>query len=529
VNPSLQREQCILLSMATSRDAGMTADVLVGAGIQALACRDMPTLIAELARGAGALLVAEETLGRDEQAALSAALAAQPAWSDIAVLLLARQGADSVAIVRAMDRLANLTVLERPVRVAALVSALRSALRARLRQYEVRALLEDLRRADQRKTEFLATLAHELRNPLAPIKTTLTLLSSRTLEPEAVEHGHKVMHRQVDHLARLVDDLMEISRITRGKVDLQFGPLLLDAVIADAVELSRPLIDAAGHGLTVEPGREPLPVNGDAVRLTQVFSNLLNNAAKYTSPGGRLAITARRDGGDAVVDVSDNGAGLTPDMLKSVFEMFVQASGTSRLAQGGLGIGLTLVRSLVELHGGSVLASSAGLQRGSTFSVRLPLHDGVSPPAESSGKGAAGAGLSVDGSVLVVDDNHDAADSLATLLRAMGATARAAYDGEQALRMATDTPIALAILDIGMPGMDGCELARRLRAMPGGTGLRLIALTGWGQPHDRQRLVAAGFDHHLLKPMDLRALADLLGSPRPASAPIESKAPCSRD
>jgi signal transduction histidine kinase/ActR/RegA family two-component response regulator len=498
--------------MATSRDAGMTGDVLAGAGIQALPCANMATLLAELACGAGALLVAEEALDRDEQAALSEALAVQPAWSDLAVLLLARQGADSVAIVRAMDRLPNLTVIERPVRVASLVTALRSALRARARQYEVRALLQDLRRADQRKTEFLATLAHELRNPLAPIKTSLTLLSSRSLEPEATDHCHEVMHRQVDHLVRLVDDLMEVSRITRGKVDLQFGTLLLDAVIADAVELSRPLVEAAGHALAVEPSHEPLPVNGDAVRLTQVFSNLLNNAAKYTPRGGRLAIKARRDGREAVVEVSDNGAGLSPDMLKNVFEMFVQVSGTARLAQGGLGIGLTLVRSLVELHGGSVQASSPGLQRGSTFSVRLPLADGSTPPARSAGDEPTWAGLSIDGSVLVVDDNRDAADSLATLLRTMGAAALIAYDGEQALRVAAQTPVGLAILDIGMPGMDGCELARRLRAMPGGQALRLVALTGWGQPHDRQRLAAAGFDHHLLKPLELRSLAALLGA-----------------
>jgi signal transduction histidine kinase/CheY-like chemotaxis protein len=513
VSLPLSREQCVLLRMATSRDAAMTGDVLANAGIKALACADMDALLGELGRGAGALLLAEETLGRDELMALSEVLAAQPPWSDLAVVLLARQGADSAAMVRAMDRVPNLTVIERPVRVASLVSALRSALRARLRQYEVRALLEDLRLADQRKTEFLATLAHELRNPLAPIKTTLTLLSGRTLEPAAARRCLEVMHRQVDHLVRLVDDLMEVSRITRGKVDLQFSTLLLDAVIADAVQLSRPLIDVAGHAVAVELGNAPLPVKGDAVRLAQVFSNLLNNAAKYTPPGGRLAITARRDGRHAVVEVSDNGAGLSSDMLKNVFDMFVQVGGTSRLAQGGLGIGLTLVKSLVELHGGSVQASSEGLQRGSTFSVRLPLTDGSSLSARSPSKAPDWASLSIDGAVLVVDDNRDAADSLAALLRAMGATAYPAYDGEQALRIASETAVGLAILDIGMPRMDGCELASRLRAMPGGAALRLIALTGWGQPLHRQRLAAAGFDHHLLKPLDLRALAAVLRLP----------------
>ena len=508
MSPALQFEQRVLLRLTTSRDAGMTGEVLARAGVGALACVDMEELARELKRGAGALLVAEEALRGPDQAVLTAALAAQPPWSDVPVLVLARHGADSPAIGHVMDRLPNLTVIERPVRVAALVSALRSTLRARRRQYEVRALLDDLHRADQRKTEFLATLAHELRNPLAPIRTTLTLLSGGRLDEPATERLLGVMRRQVDHMVRLVDDLMEVSRITRGKVDLRFRPVMLDSVIGDAVELSRPLLDAAGHTLTVDLTHDRLCVSGDAVRLTQVFSNLLNNAAKYTPPGGRVRVTARREDGDAVVVIADSGIGLPPHMLRSVFEMFVQVSGTSKAAQGGLGIGLTLVQSLVELHGGSVLASSPGLNQGSTFTVRLPLTVQAAGAGGHAPEPVAWSALLAERTVLVVDDNQDAADSLAELLRAMGARATAVHASEQALRLAADTRIDAAVLDIGMPGMDGFELARRLRALPRGQALTLIALTGWGQ--DRERLAAAGFDHHLLKPVDVDRLVPLL-------------------
>jgi signal transduction histidine kinase/ActR/RegA family two-component response regulator len=505
--------------MATARDAGMTSDVLARAGLQVLACENMPRLVCELTRGAAALVVAEETLARPDLQTLADALATQPPWSDMAALVLSRQGADSDAVGRAMERLPNVAIIERPVRVASLVSAVRSALRARRRQYEVRALLEDLRQADQRKTEFLATLAHELRNPLAPLRTTLALLSGPTPEPVATNRYHALMRRQVDHMVRLVDDLMEVSRITRGKVDLQFVPVLLDAVIRDAIEQSRPGVEAAGHSLAVDTGNDTLLVSGDAVRLTQVFSNLLNNAAKYTPAGGKVRVTARREGASAVVDVTDSGVGLAPEMLKSVFEMFVQVSGTSKAAQGGLGIGLTLAQSLVELHGGTVRASSPGLDRGATFTVLLPLARDAGDAGEPETGLANWRTTRLPRIVLVVDDNRDAADSLVELLGAMGATAFAAYSGEEGLRLAAARDIELAVLDIGMPGMDGYELARQLRAMPRGAELMLIALTGWGQDRDRQRLAAAGFDHHLLKPVDADHLAALLGAGLARAAP----------
>jgi len=466
-----------------------------------------------LQEGAGAIILAEEVLADPAAAALTEALGTQPPWSDLPVLVLARQGADSPVIAKAMDRLANVTVIERPMRVASLISTVRAALRARNRQYQLRGLLDGLRESDQRKTEFLATLAHELRNPLAPMSTALTLLMRKPHEPAEARRYYELMGRQIDHMVRLVNDLMEVSRITRGKIELRMEAVSLEAVIEDAIELSRPLLEGARHTLSTRLCSEPVVVRGDGVRLTQVFSNLLNNAAKYTAPGGKIRIVLRREGRDAVVEVWDNGTGIAPDMLKSIFEMFVQVSGTSKAAQGGLGIGLTLVKSLVELHGGSVEATSAGLGQGAMFCVRLPLARVEAGVPASSAPAVRGWPASLPGTVLIVDDNRDAADALGELLRSMGATTRVAYSADAALRMVAEgLAPGLAILDIGMPGMDGCELATRLRANPALAGLILVALTGWGQHGDKERIAVAGFDHHLLKPLDLPALISTLGA-----------------
>jgi signal transduction histidine kinase len=507
-------EQRILLRAATSRDAIMARDVLGRAGIHAQVCATMAELLAELSQGVGAVMMAEELMAGDGLRSLTHVLAAQPPWSDLPLLVLARQGADSRAIARVMDEFANVTVIERPMRVTALVSAVRSALRARRRQYELRSVLDGLREADQRKTEFLATLAHELRNPLAPLTNALALLSRKPLAPADAQRVHELMRRQIDHMVRLVDDLMEVSRITRGKVELQREALPLQTVIADAMELSRPLLEASGQTVSVEWDDaledRRLCVSGDAVRLTQVFANLLNNAAKYTPGRGRIEVRLGRESEMAVVEVKDSGVGLAPHMLESVFDMFVQVAGTARVAQGGLGIGLTLVRSLVEMHGGSVVATSPGLGLGASFTVRLPVAAQPCDPAGRKRQAEAPAEVPGERTVLVVDDNRDAADSLAELLRVMGATALAAYSGDEALQVAARYHVDIAVLDIGMPVMDGCDLARQLRARHGEDTPRLIALTGWGQPADRDRIARAGFDHHLLKPVDAAALMALL-------------------
>ncbi|WP_326535271.1 hybrid sensor histidine kinase/response regulator [Pseudorhodoferax sp.] len=499
-------ERRILVRAATAKDALMTHAVLERAGLQAHSCATLTELVDELARGAGALVLAEEALADAAAGALTQALQQQPSWSDLPVLVLARQGADSRTVVEAMDSVANVTVIERPVRVAAFVSSVRSALRARTRQYVQRATLAGLRLADQRKTEFLATLAHELRNPLAPLQTAVTLLKRKRPSPDEAVRHYDMMRRQIDHMVRLVDDLMEISRITRGKIELASADIDLQQVLHDAVELSRPLIDGAQHRLELQLATGALPVRGDSVRLAQVFSNLLNNAAKYTPAGGHIVLAAQATDGQVVVTVRDNGIGIAPEMLDTVFDMFVQASGASKAAQGGLGIGLTLARSLVELQGGGIDAHSAGLGQGSAFTVRLPLQAPQAVAATAAAPTPSTAALTA----LVVDDNRDAADSLAEFLQALGLDTGVAYSGAQALELLPSLRPDLAILDIGMPGMDGYELARRLRQLPEGGRTLLVALTGWGQQRDREATAAAGFDHHLVKPLDPDALLPIL-------------------
>lgn len=501
-------ERRVLLRAATTKDALMSVAVLERAGLVAHVCPSLEALVSEVGRGAGALVLSEEALGDPGAPQLVALLRAQPGWSDLPVLVLARQGADSRVIGQAMDTVANVTVIERPVRVASFVSSVRSALRARARQYDLRGTLQGLREADQRKTEFLATLAHELRNPLAPLMTALTLLKRKRPGPDEATRYHDMMRRQVDHMVRLVNDLMEVSRITRGKIELDQTALDLHRVLDEAADLSRPLLEGAQHELRVDMPEQPLVVHGDGVRLTQVFSNLLNNAAKYTPRAGHIALTARREDGDAVITVRDDGIGIAPEMLDDIFDMFVQVSGTAKTAQGGLGIGLTLVKSLVELHGGKVWATSGGPGQGSTFGVRLPLADAVPAAADPMPPGMATTGTAT--TVLVVDDNQDAADSLAEALRAMGLRASVAYSGPQALAQLPALKPGVAVLDLGMPGMDGTELATRIRRDPANAGMVLVALTGWGQQRDREQTRAAGFDHHLVKPMDVDRLVAIL-------------------
>ena len=352
------------------------------------------------------MLLPEEAVALDRSSRLANWLNQQPLWSDLPVLILARSGADSAAVAQAMDQLGNVTVLERPIRVAALVSAVRTALRARQRQYQARAQLarieqseRDLREAHIRKDEFLAILAHELRNPLAPIRNSLHILrlTNRDDDP-TVKRAGETMERQVDHMVRLVDDLLEVSRITRGKIELRMQAVDLATVLRSAAETSRPLIDEAGHRFSMEIPPEPLVLRADPVRLAQIFANLLNNAAKYTSPGGQIRLAVRRENGGVVVSVRDTGIGIPRDMLPRVFELFTQVDRHVDRAQGGLGIGLTLVKRLVEMHDGTVEAHSEGPGRGSEFVVRLPLpsvtdeRDALTVPTETPHAACLAAG-----------------------------------------------------------------------------------------------------------------------------------------
>jgi PAS domain S-box-containing protein len=369
-----------------------------------------------------------------------------------------------------------------------------------------------LQQVERRKDQFIATLAHELRNPLAPLRNGVHLLSLGG-GPDGGTRVQAMMRRQIDQLVRLVDDLLEVSRITSGKIVLQRSPTSLHELLTSTAESSRPVVEAARHSLHVDVDETAgLLVDADAMRLGQVFANLLNNAAKYTEPGGHIAMTAARDGATVVVRVQDNGVGLAPEMLDEVFQPFVQVDRSAARAQGGLGIGLSIVRSLVELHGGKVKAFSAGLDQGAVFEVRLPLvhvPDAASPAGPRRHAPAPMAGG--DGpSVLVVDDNRDAADSLGYMLEMMGARTRVVYGGPDALAEAERETPDLVLLDLGMPGMDGYEVARRLAAHPQRGAMRIVALTGWGQSEDRQRTREAGFDEHLVKPAEIDVLDGLL-------------------
>jgi CheY-like chemotaxis protein/two-component sensor histidine kinase len=326
------------------------------------------------------------------------------------------------------------------------------------------------------------------------------------------ESVREMMERQVGHMVRLVDDLLDVSRITRGRIELRTEAVDLAAVVRSALETSRPLIEAAGHRLTVAVPDEPLPLQADPVRLAQVIANLLNNAAKYTEEGGQIWLTARREGDEGVVSVRDTGLGIPADMLPRVFDMFAQVNRTLKRAQGGLGIGLTLSRNLVELHGGTLSASSPGPGQGSEFTMRLPLARAgrQAPEAVRPDEGQPSAGPARR--ILIVDDNRDAAEALGLLLQFLGNEVRVVHDGPSALEAAGAYRPAVVFLDIGMPGMDGYAVARELRARAEHDELVLIALTGWGQEEDRLRSRAAGFDHHLIKPVDLDALQALLAS-----------------
>ncbi len=749
----------------TGKDAALTAAALSEAAIESLICPDIACVERAIEEGAGILLVAEEAIATGELRALAAVLSRQQPWSDLPVLLLTRYGADSSTVIKALQTLGNVTLLERPARPATLVSAVRTALKARERQYQVRAHLaeqertnaaleesesrlraivhqamagiaqcdlegrfllvnrrfceivgysreellklrhqdlthpldqernaseffrhlaeqsgyviekryvrkdgsevwvrnsvavlcdaegksqsmvavvidvteskraeervrfqahlldavgqaaiatdpdgkiiywnhyaetlygwtgaealgrsivevvadrtmkeqaveimsllragqswsgeflvrhrsgrtfpafvtdtpifdsegclqaiigvstditerkrveEALRDADRRKDEFLATLAHELRNPLAPIRNSLHILRLSSGIDPATERVCEMMERQVGHLVRLVDDLMEVSRITRGQVELRTEPVELAAVLRSAVEASRPLIEASGHQLAISLPAEPLIINGDPVRLSQVFANLLNNAAKYMDEGGQIWLGAKQQDDTVLVSVRDTGIGIPAEMLPHIFKMFIQVDRSTRQAQGGLGIGLTLVRTLVEMHGGQVEARSLGVDQGSEFVVRLPL----SKEASVSGRNTLDARAPVlpNHRVLVVDDNRDAAESLGLLLKLLGAEVRVVNDGPSALEILPSYRATVVLLDIGMPGMDGYEVARRIREQPESRDLMLIALTGWGQEEDRRRTSQAGFDHHLIKPADMTALKSLFMS-----------------
>jgi len=505
--PRAELERRLLVVAPIGKDSTLIAAAVRGAAPECACeiCPDFEALVEALERGAAAVVISEEALAVADDR-LAAFIAQQPPWSDLPVLLLTGHGADSSTVEHAVRTLGNVTLLERPVRVSALVSAVRSAVRARERQYQTRLHLAERDQENRRKDEFIATLAHELRNPLAPIRNAVYLLRRSQVDPAIRE----MLERQIVHMVRLVDDLLDASRITHGKIELRKERVDIANVIDAAIEATRPLIEAAGLDVDVLHTGSPTFVNGDATRLSQIFSNLLNNAVKYTERPGKIEIRVERRDGRARVQLTDTGIGIAADALPHVFDMFVQADAEAGRARSGLGIGLTLARRLAEMHGGRVTAESAGIGKGSTFCVSLPLAEGeiqtCGPPAIER------ADPRIDYRILVVDDNRDAADSLGALLEGLGASVRVVYDGHAALEALGDFEADVVFLDLGMPGLDGFEVARKIREREDLRNVALVAITGWGQQQDRARTQAAGFDRHLVKPVDPPRIHAVLAS-----------------
>lgn len=507
------RDDRVLVVAPTGRDSVMVTNVLVQSDIKAEACDGIEDICRRWTDGAGAVFIAEEALTASSLSLLIDVISRQPPWSDLPVIVMTGGGKATrftTRIAEALQEKTHVTLLERPLRKLTLVSSVRAAIAARRRQYEVRDLLQASRDGVLHRDQFLAMLAHELRNPLAPVRNAVELLRLGSTTKEIQRRALAMMERQVQQMGRLLDDLLDVSRVTHNKITLRKEHLELSDVIARSVESARPLIDARAHQFLahIDPGAHV--VYGDLTRLVQVVSNLLNNAAKYTPEGGQISLLVRREGNDAVVQVRDNGVGLSAELLPNVFNLFSQGRRSLARSEGGLGIGLALVRTLVEMHGGTVAASSEGPDRGSMFEIRIPI---VSRPDTLAvgPKGMPEVSVAAPKIILVVDDNQDAADSLALMLEMGGHAVEVAYDGMSGLEAAKRVHPQAAILDIGLPDMSGFEVAEQLRSFSKSTEMMIIALSGYGQPEDKERSLRAGFDVHLVKPVDVAELTQALG------------------
>ena len=497
-------ESRILIYAPTGQDAPLAARILTLAALDSHVCATLAELGQELERGAGAVLTVEEALAPGGFQLLQACVARQPDWSDLPIILLTRRGADSVNVRQAVVALGNLALMERPVRTITLVTALHATLRARHKQYQVRE-------AARRKDEFLAALGHELRNPLAPIRTSVSLLTHLYPDAAPVLRIRDMVERQVSLLTRLVDDLLDVARITSGKITLQRQHTTLAAVISHAGELCQQAADAKRIRIDWQLPAQEVLLHVDYARVVQIIANILSNAVKFTPQGGQVTIGAEVDAGMLEVSIRDNGIGLDADSIPLIFRMFEQSRTVSGQLSSGLGIGLSLARQFAEMHGGSVAAYSDGLGHGSEFVIRLPLlAQPLAPPAAPLREPAGGHSRKLQ--VLVVDDNHDAADSLTALLELDGFEVRTVYDGAAAIAAVQRQAPDMVIMDLGMPGMDGYETARALRRLDGAERILMLALTGWGQADARRRTMEAGFDHHLVKPVELEQIVRLAGA-----------------
>lgn len=508
-------EDRVLVLTPSGRDATLAAGTLAHAGIPHVVCFGPAELCQAIGEGAGAALIASEALDHGVIELLRDTLGDQPAWSDLPLIVLTPASGSAEGSRRMFEilmKLGNVTTIERPMHAVGLIATLRAALRARHRQYEARDLLERLEDAVRQRERFLAILGHELRNPLTAIRNAVQLARVRGGDDADMARPLGIIHRQSRVLDRLVDDLLDVARVTSDKIVLQREIVEVGAVARQALEEQEPVFLARGVDITFAAAAEPLRVSADPARLGQILTNLLTNACKYTPSGGHVVVRVGRDGDRARVAVEDDGVGIPHELLPNIFEMFAQGDGSLERTQGGLGIGLTLARSLAQLHGGTLEAASPGPGRGSVFTLRLPLVPAAAPVEERVAKSLPPARRSV----VLVEDNTDTRDSLRELLELFGHDVRAAADGPEGLRLAADAMPDVAIVDVGLPGLSGYELAARLRAQVGDR-IRLIALTGYGQPEDRRRAIESGFDAHMTKPVDIDDLHRLIEEVAPVA------------
>lgn len=497
----------VLIVAPIGRDAELMCFHLQAAGLLCRVCQDVDEVVEEIERGVGTLIFTEEALSPSVAPRLAQALDKQPAWSDVPLIILT--GIPSIETKSRsfgpLSRRTNVTFLDRPVRIQSLVSATQSALRARDRQYQIRELMEKLEDRVHERDRFLAILGHELRNPLGAI-----LLASQIRDDDGrLDGAHaSVIERQSRHLTRLVNDLLDLSRVVSGKIVLKRQVIDIADALRQAFEtVSDP---AARQKVTIEVryANGPLPVHADPLRASQILTNVIGNAIKYTPEGGRIVVTLESDGANAVVRINDDGVGIAPNRIGTIFELFAQAENAIGRAQGGMGIGLALVRNLLQLHGGTIEARSDGIGKGSEFIVRFPLssEDNASalprkePSPESDGQARR---------IVVVEDNADVRALLGLKLSRLGHEVHVVGDGVSGVEMIINRRPDLALVDIGLPGIDGYEVATRVRETVGAD-IVLVAVSGFGQPDDKRRALDAGFDEHITKPADVTDIENLL-------------------
>jgi signal transduction histidine kinase len=506
-------EQRVLLLTPTGRDAALISRLLKRAGCDVQTCSSPPELCQEILTGAAAVVLAEEGLPDKSLSVLTECLDDQPAWSDLPVIVLTMAGKTtrhSAVLANALKGKVNLAFLERPLRMLTLVSAVQSACRSRARQYEIRALLAKATAEVETRDRFIAMLGHELRNPLAAIRTSVEILSQfGPSDSSLLATQADIIHRQSTHMARLVDDLLDVARLTSGRVTLSKVTVDLREIVQRSIQGIGLAVGDDSRRISVSVPDSEVIVEGDAVRLEQVFGNLLSNAIRYSPLGGRIDVLVEASEEHACVHVQDEGDGIDPELLPSVFEPFVQSTQALARSRGGLGLGLAIVKNLVLQHGGTVRATSDGKGTGSEFVVRLPAATRT-PDTPNPAAGPEELEFAPK-RVLIIEDNADARQSLAQYLRLLKHQVFEAEDGMSGLEKLLSIRPDVALIDVGLPHLSGYELVSRAKQAIGSATL-MVAVTGYGQSEDRQRALAAGFDEHLVKPLDLRLVTQVLSN-----------------